>query len=132
LSGIKRIEKHILSIVETVLSGRFAEGERMIERLERRAKTPDERRIAHALRGILTAYQGDDRDSLIYQVFLDDDPEKKSARILESLQSHLEGSSLGGDAFFEAWRIILRNVRRLPTPHRLRAEPQGQPGGDKL
>ncbi len=114
----------ILNFMNSLLAGRFAEAERSLERMEKKFKTPEEKRVIHALRGLLNAYQLDDRDSLIYTVFMDQDPQKSAREVLEALERHLKQLNLGSDEYFETWSFILKNIKSLPTPHRLRAENQ--------
>lgn len=118
----------ILNFVSSLLDGRFAEAERILERMEKRSKTPEEKRVIHALRGLLNAYQLDDRDSLIYRIFADANPQKSAKEVLEALQPHLQQLNIGSDGYFEAWSFILKNIKNLPTPHRLRAENQQEAG----
>ncbi|MEM0381310.1 MAG: hypothetical protein QXL60_04885 [Nitrososphaerota archaeon] len=125
MSTITHMEKSILGFMNSLLSGRFAEAERSLERMEKRFKAPEERRVVFALRGLLNAYQLDDRDALILHVFTDGDPPKKAVEILEALEQHLKELRSEADPYFDAWRYILRNIKKLPTPHRLKAEEKG-------
>ncbi|MEM0481386.1 MAG: hypothetical protein QXM16_00645 [Nitrososphaerota archaeon] len=116
--------KGILNFMNSLLAGRFAEAERSLERMEKKFKTPEEKRVIHALRGLLNAYQLDDRDSLIYRVFMDPDPKRSAKEVLEALEQHLKLLNLGSDNYFEVWSFILKNIKNLPTPHRLKSENQ--------
>jgi uncharacterized protein HemY len=124
MGSTQHMGKGILNFMNSLLAGKFAEAERSLERMEKKFKTPEERRIIHALRGLLSAYQLDDRDSLIYRVFMDPDPQKSAKETLEALEQHLKQLNLESDDYFEAWSFILKNIKSLPTPHRLRAENQ--------
>ncbi|GBC71145.1 hypothetical protein HRbin02_00924 [Candidatus Calditenuaceae archaeon HR02] len=116
--------KGILNFMNSLLAGKFAEAERSLERMEKKSKTPEERRVIHALRGLLNAYQLDDRDSLIYRIFMDADPQENAREVLKALELHLKQLDKGSDGYFEAWSFILKNIKSLPIPHRLRAENQ--------
>ncbi|MCS7146190.1 MAG: hypothetical protein RMJ28_02300 [Nitrososphaerota archaeon] len=130
MTGIAHMEKSILNFISTLLSGKFAEAERSLERMDKRFKNPEEKRALHALRGLLNSYQADDRESLIYRVFSDVPPERRAKELLEELENHLKHSLSGGDTYFDVWVLILRNIKKLPTPHRLKAEDQSQVTGE--
>lgn len=122
MNGISHMERSILNFMNALLSGKFAEAERALERMEKKFKSPEEKRVLFALRGMLNAYQTDDRDSLIFRVFTEDDPEKSAKETASELRKHLEHSLSGNDSYFDAWMLILKNIKKLPTPHRLKSE----------
>ncbi len=119
---LKRWEKPIVDYLRTLLSGKFADAERLLVRLEKRAKTPEERRIVYALRGVYSAYQSDDRESLIYRLFLAPNPKDYVDEVRDRLKSHLTTLGDDSDPYYYVWRVILDNFQKLPVPHRLRSE----------
>ncbi len=118
---IERWEKPILNYLGVLLSGKFADAERTLERYERKAQTPHEKRLVHALRGIFHAYQSDDRDSLIFKIFLEGDDKARARELAELLKNHAAVFD-EEDPYFWVWQVILKNRERLPTPHKLRGD----------
>lgn len=120
MSSFVHMEKTILKFLNTLFSGKFAEAERVLERIEKKAKSEEERRVLHMLRGVLNSYQSDDRDSLIYQVFMESQPTKAAKQIEEQLLQHVAAQYMDSDAYYATWLYILRNIKKITTPHRLR------------
>lgn len=115
-------EKLVMKFLKTLFEGRISEAERMLERMQRRASSPQEKRVYQALYGIHYAYTTDEPDSLIFKIYSDGDAKKNASEYLKALDSVSEGPLGEKDPYIETWKMILRMVDRLPTPHKIKTE----------
>ncbi|MEN3048217.1 MAG: hypothetical protein ABDH63_05495 [Candidatus Caldarchaeales archaeon] len=113
----ERLERAVVKFVQTLFSGRYSDAERMIESLERRAKSDSEHKVAKVLRGIHLSYTTDDAASLVYRAFNAEDPKSELEECLKSMRE-ANGTLEGASEVLEVWEAILRNFDRLPGPDR--------------
>ncbi|MEM0445390.1 MAG: hypothetical protein QXW60_02985 [Nitrososphaerota archaeon] len=119
MGSVSHMEKAVLKFVNTLFAGKFAEAERILNKIAKRASTEEERRAVHALRGILNAYQLDDRDSLVYRIFIEGNPAMAAKKIKDSLLQHINTNNAESDAYYAIWLLILNNIKKIRVPHRL-------------
>ncbi|MEM2237167.1 MAG: hypothetical protein QXU87_00915 [Candidatus Caldarchaeum sp.] len=105
--------KEVAGFLEQLFKNKFAEAERMLQQLEE--KYPEEKRYIHALKGIYHSYSGEDHDSLIYMLYLNEEIRKRRREIIGHLEklSKLLGKE---DRYFTAWRDVIQLSDKLPKP----------------
>jgi len=113
-------EKVVMKFMKTLFEGRISEAEKMLEKMQKRASSPQDRRVYQALYGIYYAYTTDDMDSLIFKIYSDGDVKKNAGEYLKALETVSEDPLGGRDAYIETWKMILKMIDRLPMPHKLK------------
>jgi len=112
-------QKETYQYLEALFKNRFAEAERILQQMLE--KHPDDARYIQALRGLYQSYTGEDRDSLIYNIYLNEEIKKMQPEIKTYMEklSTLLGAE---DRYFIAWKDILTLLDKLDKPLKMASE----------
>lgn len=114
--------KETESFLDALFRNKLSEAEKILAQLE--TKHPEDGRYIHALKGIYQSYVGEDRDSLLYMLFLNEEFRKRQAEIRRSMDKFTKLFG-GDDRFFEAWIAVLESLKKLPKPVKITSTSEG-------
>ncbi|MEM3051885.1 MAG: hypothetical protein QXI25_00045 [Candidatus Caldarchaeum sp.] len=114
--------KETFEFLDILFRNRLTEAEKYLTQLEE--KHPDDARYIHALKGLYHSYVGEDRDSLLYMLYLNEEFRRRKSDVKKCLEA-LSKTLGGDDRFFHAWRHVLEAVEKLPKPAKITATQEG-------
>ncbi len=114
-------QRETLEFLKALFKNKFAEAERLLQQLEE--KYPTDSKYIHALRGIYTSYTGDDHDSLIYMLYLNEEF-SNSGKAIRQYFEKLSKLLCEDERYFAAWIDILKLLDKLPQPLKITAKQQ--------
>ncbi|MEM4328291.1 MAG: hypothetical protein QXX43_00255 [Candidatus Caldarchaeum sp.] len=114
--------KETFEFLDVLFRNKLTEAEKYLTQLEE--KHPDDTRYIHALKGLYHSYVGEDRDSLLYMLFLNEEYRRRKGDVKRSMEglSQILGKE---DRFFHAWRHVIEAVDKLPKPAKITATQEG-------
>lgn len=118
----EQLKKLVLKFVKTLFEGRISDAEKMLMNLKKKMKDDVEKRIYLALYGLFFSYTSEDTDSIIFKLYTSGDPVSQASRILKVIKETSSPVLGEHDPYVEVWSIILSNIDKIPTPHKLKQQ----------
>ncbi len=118
--GGEQLKRLVLKFVGTLFEGRISDAEKMLMALKKKVKTEEDKRIYMALYGLFFSYTSEDMDSILFKLYSNGDPVSQADRILKVIKETSSPILDESDPYVEVWSIILSNIDKIPTPHRLK------------
>jgi len=118
----EQLKKLVLKFVKTLFEGRISDAEKMLMNLKKKMKDDVEKRIYLALYGLFFSYTSEDTDSIIFKLYTNGDPVSQASRILKVIKETSSPVLGEYDPYVEVWSIILSNIDKIPTPHKLKQQ----------
>ncbi len=112
--------KDTQKFLQALFSGHITESEKILEKLARKYKEPEDAQYLHALQGIFYSYVNDDYDSLIFRIFTRRDMRESRREIQKYLEKMASRPIVGNDPYFKAWADVLALLDKLPHPHKIK------------
>lgn len=107
--------------LEALFRNKISEAERILQHLQE--NHPNDIRYIHALKGIFQSYVGDDKESLIYTIYLNKELWRRRKEVAKTMMQTRD--MLGSrDRFFDAWNDVLHLLDRLPKPAKIIGQPE--------
>jgi len=118
----EQLKRLVLKFVRTLFEGRISDAEKMLMNLKKKAKTDEDKRVYLALYGIYFSYTSEDADSLIFKLYSNEDPASQANGYLKMIKETSQPVLGEHDPYVDVWKIILSNVDKIPTPHKLKQQ----------
>jgi hypothetical protein len=118
----EELKRLVLKFVRTLFEGRISDAEKMLMNLKKKARTDEDKRVYLALYGIFFSYTSEDSDSLIFKLYSNEDPASQANEYLKVIKETSQPVLGEHDPYVEVWKIILSNVDKIPTPHKLKQQ----------
>jgi hypothetical protein len=118
----EQLKRLVLKFARTLFEGRISDAEKMLMNLKKKAKTDEDKRVYLALYGIYFSYTSEDADSLIFKLYSNEDPASQANGYLKVIKETSQPVLGEHDPYVDVWKIILSNVDKIPTPHKLKQQ----------
>jgi|YelNatPaOPRAMG01_1025707.scaffolds.fasta_scaffold73524_3 hypothetical protein len=118
----EQLKRLVLKFVRTLFEGKISDAEKMLMNLKKKAKTDEDKRVYLALYGIYFSYTSEDADSLIFKLYSNEDPASQANGYLKMIKETSQPVLGEHDPYVDVWKIILSNVDKIPTPHKLKQQ----------